>query len=209
MEVMDWTLMNLEQHSGRFLGKEKMTSRYCNGIIVATLQDLLYYWRCHSMIKALSEESNGSQAPAVDPIFYLPNGYTMKKAQLAAICLATEIAEEVLNCQGTTTRMNAFTKDVTQNPSAYTGNGATVIKTVKLIKKELRRIKKDASHSNISKAVSEIKRQSSRIEEVLCQVGIDSRKPEELPSMHILHEDGRFYRTHQYFIKNKLWDITQ
>ena len=161
------------------------------------------------LIKALSEESNGSQAPAVDPIFYLPNGYTMKKAQLAAICLATEIAEEVLNCQGTTTRMNAFTKDVTQNPSAYTGNGATVIKTVKLIKKELQRIKKDASHSNISKAVSEIKRQSSRIEEVLCQVGIDSRKPEELPSMHILHEDGRFYRTHQYFTKNKLWDITQ
>lgn len=36
MEVMDWTLMNLEQHSGRFLGKEKMTSRYYNAVIVAT-----------------------------------------------------------------------------------------------------------------------------------------------------------------------------
>ena len=55
MEVMDWTLMNLEQHLGRFLGKEKMTSRYCNAVIVATLQDLLYCWRCHSMIKAMIE----------------------------------------------------------------------------------------------------------------------------------------------------------
>lgn len=61
MEVMDWTLMNLEQHSGRFLGKEKMTSRYYNGVIVATLQDLLYYWRCHSMIKAIIEFAHLAQ----------------------------------------------------------------------------------------------------------------------------------------------------
>ena len=54
------------------------------------------------LIKTNQEESNRYQTPAVDPIFYLPNGYTMKKAQLAAICLATEIAEEVLNCQGMT-----------------------------------------------------------------------------------------------------------
>ena len=161
------------------------------------------------LIKALSEESIGNQTPAVDPTFYLPNGYTMKKAQLAAICLATEIAEEVLNCQGNTARMNAFSKDVTQNPSAYTTNGATVIKALKLIKKELQQIKKRVSHSNVSKAVTEIKRQSSHIEEALRGVGVDCHKPESLPSMHILHEDSRFYRTHQYFMKNKLWDITQ
>ena len=28
MEVMGWTLMSLEQHLGRFLGRGKMTSRY-------------------------------------------------------------------------------------------------------------------------------------------------------------------------------------
>ena len=161
------------------------------------------------LIKTTQEESNRYQTPAVDPTFYLPNGYTMKKAQLAAICLATEIAEEVLSCQGITARMNAFTKDVTENPSEYTTNGATVVKTLQLIKSELQQIKKRVSHRNVTNATGEIKRQCNRIQEALCQAGVDSYKQEPLPSMSILHEDGRFYRTHQYFVKDKLWDTTQ
>ena len=162
------------------------------------------------LIKTVPEldESNRNETFTGDPTFYLPNFYTMKKAQLAAICLATEIAEEVMNCQGVIARMNAFTKDVTENPSAYTTNGTTVIKTLQLIKHEMKRIKKRLNHSNVANAISEIKRQCTRIQEALRDVGVDCRKQEALPSMSILHEDGRFYRTHQYFMKNKLWDIT-
>lgn len=156
------------------------------------------------LIKTIPEESNGT----ADPTFYLPNCYTMKKAQLAAICLATEIAEEVLNCQGITARMNVFTEDVTKNPSAYTMNGTTVLKTLQLIKNETKQIEKRINHQNVTNAIKEIKRQSTRIQEALSQVGVDCQKQEPLPRMGILYEDGRFYRTHQYFMKNKLWDIT-
>ena len=104
--------------------------------------------------------------------------------------------------------MNAFTKDVTENPSAYTRNGETVVKTLQLIKTEPQQIKRRVSHHTVSNASGEIKRQCNRIQEALHQVDIDCCKKQPLPNMSILHEHGRFYRTHQYLVKDTLWDIT-
>ena len=156
----------------------------------------------------LIKEESGDRVPSVNPTFHLPNGLTLKKAELAAICAAREIAEEVLSCQGTTFRMNTLVKDVNQNAPAYRTNGKAVLQALQLIDKvEVGECKQMLDNSKVSKAIRDIKKMSGNIQQLLREVGVDGRKLPPLPPLSILQEVGRMRRSHHYMMKDERWNL--
>ena len=160
------------------------------------------------LIKVTTEEST-DRPQSANPTFYLPNGHTLSKAELSAICTAKEIAEEVLSCTGTFHRMQAFTSDVVDNISAYNANAAIVIQTTQLIEKELADCKKKLNYPKVKEASRDIKRLITRVQQVLREsnVNIDIRKVSQLPRLCLLQESGRMLRSHQYCMKDEHWNL--
>ena len=71
--------------------------------------------------------------------FHLPNGITLTKHELAAICLAKEIADEVLAGSAVFTRMNALLNDIRQQCSATIPGRVQLLlsQLLNLIKREI------------------------------------------------------------------------
>ena len=157
------------------------------------------------LIKVTAEEPRDHPQSA-NPTFYLPNGLTLSKAELSAICTAREIAEEVLSCTGTFHRMQAFTEDVVNNMSAYYTNAKVVFQTTQLIQKELADFKK-LQNSKVKRASRDIKEQIKQVQQVLRESNIDVRKVPQLPRLCLLQESGRMLRSHQYFMKDGHWNL--
>lgn len=60
--------------------------------------------------------------------FHLPNGAILNKWQLSAIAVAHTVADEILDCTGSSSRMKTVVEDLQTNKSLYWRNGsATVI----------------------------------------------------------------------------------
>ena len=97
--------------------------------------------------------------------FHLPNGYTLSKAELAAVCAAREIADDVLGCSSR--RMNAFTEEVLGNTSSYTANGLVILRMMDLLEEELRERKKRLDNVQVSQAVDEVQWQIERVKKAL------------------------------------------
>ena len=70
---------------------------------------------------------------------HLPNGMFLKKQQLAAIVIAHEVADEVLGCCGSISRMKQVREDLQSNKCVYTLNGManTVNQMLSLIQREV------------------------------------------------------------------------
>ena len=143
---------------------------------------------------------------SASPTFYLPNGLTLSKAELSAICAAREIAEEVLSCTGTFNRMQAFTEDVVNNMSAYYTNTKVVLQTTQLIQKELADFTK-LQNSEVRRASRYIKERIIHVQQVLRESNIDIQQVPQLPRLSLLQESGRMLRSHQYFIKDGHWNL--
>ena len=158
------------------------------------------------LIKVTTEEST-DRPQSVNPTFYLPNGLTLGKAELSAICAAKEIAEEVLSCTGTFHRMQAFTSDVVDNISAYLTNATVVFQTTLLIEKELADCKKKLDNPKVIQASRDIMKLITRVQRVLRESNIDTRKVSPLPRLCLLQESGRMLRSHQYFMKDERWNL--
>ena len=143
----------------------------------------------------------------VNPTFYLPNGFTITIAQLAAICAAREIAEETISCCGTAHRMNLLAEDVSNNVGAYTANGTVVLQALQLVENEVAECKKVINNAKSSQTASDIKKQSSNIQSILKKAGTDGYKLSPLPMLSMLQDNQRMNRSHQYVLKDERWNL--
>ena len=185
--------------------KIPMASNY-GQVLLATLFGISLSHKL-KLIKVTAEEPS-NRPQSANPTFCLPNGFTLSKAELSAICAAREIAEEVLSCTGTLDRMQAFTSDIVNNISAYRYYtiGKIIFQTTQLIEKELAEFKK-LKNARAKRASRDIKQQIKRVQQALRESNIDVRKVSQLPRLCLLQESGRMLRSHQYFMKDERWNL--
>ena len=93
------------------------------------------------LAKKLALVKTGSGGPR-QLSFHLPSGTALSMAELCMICAVAEISDEVLNCAGEVRRMGRLVEDVTANVEAYQANGQVVLRSMVLLKEELKVRKK-------------------------------------------------------------------
>ncbi|KAL5483747.1 hypothetical protein EMCRGX_G020158, partial [Ephydatia muelleri] len=148
------------------------------------------------LIKTLPED----QRPRTTALtFHLPNGMTLSQAELAAICVVHEIADEVLGCKGTSGRMVMFADDLANNVNAYIPSGQIVHCMLALLDKELVIRKKSLHNFRAHQSISGIKRSISQVLQVLCNAGIiGSADTLPFPALKVLLNNNAFYFPHQH-----------
>ena len=156
----------------------------------------------------LSLVKMGSDEPIQMQVhFCLPSGSMLSKAELSMICAVAEIADEVLNCTGEALRMTRLVQDVMTNVEAYHANGQIVLRSMGLLKAELKVRKKQLNNSQVSRTVSAIKDEAIRLERVLHKAGIDCSSLPPLPSFSILRDSYRMHHTAQHKVKDGRWNL--
>ena len=158
-----------------------------------------------NLIKTLPEGQR-PQVPAVT--FYLPNGMTLSRAELAAICAVHEIADEVLGCRGTSGRMMVLSNDIRDQVDAYVTNGPIVRSMLALLNKELVIRKKRLSNNQVAQSISDIKRFSSAIASALRNARVNARNVRPLPSLRVLLNTDRCHQTNQHCVEDCRWNVT-
>ena len=160
------------------------------------------------LAKKLALVKTGSGGPRqLQPTFHLPSGTALSKAELCMICAVAEISDEVLNCTGEVWRMGRLVEDVTANVEAYQSNGQVVLRSLVLLKEELKAGKKRLSTSQVSRAVRAIKAQARRVKQTLQQAGVDSHGLPPLPSFSILRDSYRVHLTAQHRVEDGRWNL--
>lgn len=93
-----------------------------------------------------------------DPvIFLLPNGGTLSLPELTMISVSTEVSDELYNYTGAVERMQQLTHRITEDVGAFTDNGQVILQGLKLMNKEIKKLKKKVINARLSLAVEEIK----------------------------------------------------
>lgn len=92
--------------------------------------------------------------------FHLPNGVSLSKQQLSAIAIAHTVADEILDCNGGTSRMKAVVEDLQANKSLYSRNGsaAVVKQMLALIQLEVLHRAQQCNFPAVLSAAKEIQR---------------------------------------------------
>lgn len=167
-------------------------------VLLATLSGLPL--RCKlSLLKATEDDLSPNNVR-----LHLPNGCTLSRTELAAICTAREIAEELLNCSGSVSRMQFLAEDVQNRKSGYTANSLIVLQLLDLIQRETDESKKLLSTPEVVQAASEIQRLCVQISGLF-----DSRNTiSPLPSLKVLQDTSRVLRCHQHSSKENSFDLT-
>lgn len=143
--------------------------------------------------------------------FHLPNGLTLSRAELAAICIANEIAEELQSCSGNISRMMALMEDLKSHPTSYSGSTTTILQLVELIKTEVGECKKlFAGNTQVSKAVKEVHGCCNTVVQVLkCLSNAGTAMPTvALPPLWLLQDSYRVVRCHKLTDDTKYIDFT-
>ena len=142
--------------------------------------------------------------------FTLPNGLRLTIEQLSAICLAYEIADEILGCIKTFTRANTLLEDIQANKPTYSSKAELVSQMIDLTERELQERKKKYDFSVISAAVKEMKKVLGRIQQALRESSRRASKSAQnltLPSLSLLQHTLRVHRSHQYTVKDESWNL--
>ena len=136
----------------------------------------------------------------------LPNGCFLNRQELAAICLASDITDEVLNCNGVLTRMDELIADVEEHKAFYTSNAAILDRLVELIKREMTERKKFADPSQVAPSVKEMNRLCSGLSGALKS----SHGPtcSLLPSLKLLQDGSQVLRSHQVCPEAECYRLT-
>ena len=139
--------------------------------------------------------------------FHLPNGAIMSRAELSAVCVVHEVADEVFECQGKMNRMAILTEDVVNSMDTYLSNGLIVLRMLPLLMNELDVRKLRLNNSQVSKSISAIKQLCSCVQKALKKAGIKIHSLPPLPSLKILMDSSRFHQTNQHFVKDNRWSV--
>ena len=147
------------------------------------------------------------QAAPTPASFSLPNGFMLTRADLVMVCATSEIADEVYNCAVTLQRISKLSDDIQANTAAYTANGGSILRGLKLLERELTLRKKRLSSPNISRAIRDIKRLAELVVRTLREAGVDARSLPPLPSMSILMDSSRMHFSHRHQVKDGRWNL--
>ena len=163
--------------------------------------------RCKlALLQPPGEET--SPMVSVNLAFSLPNGVTLNKAELIVICMAHEIADEVLNCSGQTSRIDYVVEQISTSAGAYVANGETIIKGMELAKREVKLRKKRVNHQLLSQACQHVERGCQQVITALTQTGINHDNLLPLPRYNQLIDSQRFHFSHQHTTKEGRYNLT-
>lgn len=80
---------------------------------------------CKLNLFKMRDNMSPTQSPAIR--FHLPNGRCLTRQDLAAIAVAHAVADEILDCTGSTSRMTLVMEDLQSNRTLYSGNGSAPV----------------------------------------------------------------------------------
>ena len=162
--------------------------------------------RCKlNMLKTKPEEA--AQTPTINSTFHLPSGYSLTMPQLVVICMACEIADEVLNCAGTTTRISELVQEIQDNTTAYIEQGAVILAGMELVNRELLQRNKKIKHPQVAQAVGAIQRQVNIVQQTLRGAGVAYTAENPLPQLSILQDSFRVHRSNQHRVADGRWNL--
>ena len=161
-------------------------------------------------IKLALIKDNVQQNEAAYTTFSLPNGVRLTLGQLSAICLAYEIADEVLECSKSLVRVNSLLHDVSANKTAYSTKAELMSQFLDLTERELQERKKKFDFSAMSAVIKETKKVLARIQQAIREPnrrGSKSTQTVVLPSLSALQNALHTHRSHQYVVKDDRWNL--
>lgn len=75
-----------------------------------------------NLFKTVENQSSQGQVK-----FHLPNGLHLSKQQLSAIAIAHVVADEILDCTGSVSKMKLVMEDLQENKTLYSHNGSATV----------------------------------------------------------------------------------
>lgn len=159
--------------------------------------------------------------------FYLPNGVKLTKGDLAAICIAHEVADEVYSCTGEAHRMTYIKSELDLSKALLrNGKSELVSSMMDLIKREVVERRKNLNTPTIVQASNEIielcnswtatrtHQPSSLSQTSNCRGTVNACTSStvssmKLPPLRILHDTSRVLRSHQHFVDEDKYNISQ
>ena len=142
--------------------------------------------------------------------FDLPNGVSLSTAEVVAIATASDIADELLNCSGETTKMTLFAKSVQEHQMVYTANSSLVLRLLELIKREAAERKRlIGSNAQVSQAVKCIHKSCSDVTGLITSSGSHHHCTQPLPAMRLLQDSNRVIRCHQHTVEEDHHNLTE
>ena len=167
-------------------------------VFLATLSGIPLYCKARLLTNSNNLSSNSLT-------FHLPNGLRLTVPELAAICTASEVADEVLNCTGNATRMSSLVENIQKQQSISSPyrtsmsqeNNTLILQLVDLIKREVaeRRKRIAVSSKKVSQAARDIQNLCIALTELAVHAPHSHVSP--LPSLRVLQDNNRVLRTHQ------------
>ena len=161
-------------------------------------------------VKLTLIKDNSSSVEAAHVTFSLPNGVRLTLGQLSAICLAYEIADEVLECTKSLVRVNSLLHDISANKTAYSSKAELISQLLDLTERELQERKKKFDFSAMSAGIKETKKILARIQQAIREPnrrGSKSTQTIVLPRLSILQNTLHTHRSHQYIVKDDRWNL--
>ena len=179
----------------------------------------------HSKLSLLKQTEDNTSADYVE--FCLPNGVILTKAELAAICIAHEVADEVYGCTGEVHRMTYVVADLDLSKALLRSRKRKLIsKMVNLIKRELAERKKSLDISLAVQASNKILHLCNSLTEAFdsthtpppsqrttcsntAPVDITAAVTgTKLPPLRLLQDSSRVLRSHQHFVDQDRYNIS-
>ena len=140
--------------------------------------------------------------------FHLPNGLKLKKRDLAVICIASDIADEMLSCSDVVSRMKTLCEDVATHRSLYISCGSRVLfQLTELIKLEVKERLKVLSAPTAVNAAKEILRLCDSLSATVSE-DVTRNVPLKLPLLKTLQDRSSVLRSHQYSVDDSYYDAS-
>ena len=138
--------------------------------------------------------------------FHLPNGLKFVKQELAAICIAREVADELLNCSGNITQMQYILNDLEANKTlcAEKDTAEIISAMLNLIATEVAERKKAMPFPIVAQTSNEILQlccSSNFLKKLSCL--------KKLPQLKLLQDSSRVLRSHQLTVDDDHYNVSK
>ena len=184
----------------------------------------------HSKLSVLKKAEDKNSSDYVE--FHLPNGLKLSRGDLAAICIAHSVADELYSCTGEASHMTYIAKDLDLSKALLrNGKREQISQMMDLIKREVAERRKTLNIPLVVQAANKInqfcnswtardelhpptlQRQCSQqtavcSSTVTCTNITTSAKSVKLPPLRLLQDSSRVLRSHQHFVDQDKYNIS-
>ena len=158
-----------------------------------------------ALLRPLPEDA--SPAASFNLSFTLPNGLSLNKHEVIAVCMAKEIADEVLNCSGQARRIGFVLQEISGNTAAYVNNGEVIVQAMMLVKAELNLHKKKLNHRLCSQSCERVTRVCDEVTDILYPAGVREMNIATLPRFQVLMDSHHFHFSHQHTVEDECYNL--